>query len=144
LAALLIPAANATATSPFETASGVTAGLLSIYKANITPTKDESYQLLQHVIQAITILALIIYAGCGTMRRSNMLRQVFVLCSLACGVSLAAWYPGRRFETCLEGFVALGFFAMGFVFDNASSWWSGFWRLLDRIRPRGPPSTSPV
>jgi hypothetical protein len=135
LASLLIPGAAALGHTHIEAGSGVTAGLLSIWKANITPTKEEAFMVLYHVLQGLTILSLILYAGCSTLRRSNSMQQIFVLSSLICGVAMTAWYPGRRFEACLEGCVALGFFTMGYVFDNAASWWTAFWNLLDRIRP---------
>lgn len=144
LGTILIPGIAAAGSSHLETGSGVSAGLLSIWKANITPTKEEAFMVLYHIIQAVTILSLIVYASKSTVRRPGSLRQVFVLCSLVCGVALAAWYPGRRFETCLEGFVALGFFAMGLVFDNAASWWDGLWRLLDRLRPGGRQAVLPL
>ena len=79
--------------------------------------------LFYHAIQATTILSLTAYMGCSTVRRPKSRRQLFVLASLMCGAMLAAVYPGRRFETCLEGFVALGFFLVGYVFDHAGLWW---------------------
>ena len=132
---LLFHVTAASSTTPLEVASGISTGVLSIWKANIVPSKEESFMVFYHVIQVMTVLSLITYIGSSTIRRTDTLRQVFVITSLICGAGLAALYPGRRFETCLEGFIALGFYLTGFVFDNIKTWWTTLWRLLDRLRP---------
>lgn len=143
-----------------EAAAGTATGLLSIYKANINPTKEEPFMIFYHVIQASTVLALLLYAYHTTTRRLGLRRQLYFILSLLSGISLAAWYPGRRFETCLEGFIAFGFFLIGFLFDHAAAWvvsmrdgvgwiwaaldivvhrlWRATWHALDRIRPQDP------
>jgi hypothetical protein len=146
----------------FEYGSGFIVAPLSYWTAIVPPSEGGDYSLAYRIIQAFTILCLVLYIILSTTKRRNRqqadsehvdhtpldqpsrnhLAVGYFFSSFGLGMSLAASIPGRSFQQFLEGFMALGFFAMGYVFDNARIWWEycreryrDLWDLLAPLRP---------